>query len=376
MRTIDRHTLVDAQYNRSVRGTHVAIRGSFDRYYYNGVYPYSGLTADGPLLINYESGLGTRVGTEGRLTRALRARQTLTAGGEFFGNIQQNYGYHYDDLPGLENNQTSRQRAVYLQDEIRLKDWLLVNGGLRYDDNQGRRHLTPRSAVILIPSPNQSFKYLFGQAFRAPNKYEQIASGSLDSTLGPESIATHEFVWEQYASGWLRTSVSAYRYKAQHLLTLEPDVNGAFGVGYVNAGTVKAQGLELEAEVRLMWGLESLASYAVQRTTDAGRDVSLTNSPRHVAKLRIRVPGPTNRSSASVEWQYLSRRATPGGETVAPEAVANVTLSQPLGRSLEMSFGARNLFDQQYSDPASDEHVQNSIEQNGRTLRVSVRWTP
>jgi outer membrane receptor protein involved in Fe transport len=231
--------------------------------------------------------------------------------------------------------------------------------------------------VILIPSSNQSFKYLFGQAFRAPNEYEQnVASvGVPDPTLRPESIATHEIVWEQYASGWLRTSVSAYRYKAQHLLTLKADVDGAYGVGFVNAGTVKAQGVELEAEVRLKWGLESLASYALQRTTNVDTDLSLTNSPQHMAKLRMSVPGPTARSFASVEWQFLGRRATPAGGTVSPEAIANVTFSQPLRRSLALFFGAGNLLNQRYGDPASGEHLQDSIGQNGRTLRLGVRWT-
>jgi outer membrane receptor protein involved in Fe transport len=144
----------------------------------------------------------------------------------------------------------------------------------------------------------------------------------------------------------------------------------------MNTGSVRAQGLELEAEVKLKWGLQSVASYALQRATDVGSGLPLTNSPRHMGKLRVSIPGPTARSFAAVDFQFLSRRATPGGETVAPQAIANVTLSQPLGRSLEMFFGARNLFNQQYADPASEEHVQRSIEQNGRTLRVGVRWTP
>ena len=34
----------------------------------------------------------------------------------------------------------------------------------------------------------------------------------------------------------------------------------------------------------------------------------------------------------------------------------------------------RNLFNARYADPASDEHVSDSIEQNGRTVRVGLRW--
>ena len=67
-----------------------------------------------------------------------------------------------------------------------------------------------------MPTPHQSFKYLYGRAFRAPNIYERIEFyfGPGVAALRPESIDTHEFVWERYTSDWLRTSVSGYWYKA------------------------------------------------------------------------------------------------------------------------------------------------------------------
>ena len=37
--------------------------------------------------------------------------------------------------------------------------------------------------------------------------------------LRPESIDTHELVWERYVNDWLRTSVSTYWYKADRLIT-------------------------------------------------------------------------------------------------------------------------------------------------------------
>jgi len=377
-KTVDRRTLVDAQYDRSMAGTRVTIRGSFDRYDYNAVYPYPGLTFNGPASINYDFGVGTRLGVDGRLTRALPGRQTLTAGGEFFDNIQQDQRNHYDNSAGSAIEQSSTQQGLYLQDEIRLTDWLLVNAGLRYDGYQGLAHLTPRAAVIFVPSPNQSFKYLYGQAFRRPNAYEQsFYSGGIPNTdLRPEAIHSHEVVWENYTSGWLRTSVSAYRYDADRLITLEAAPDSLFGLTYMNTGTVQAQGLELEAEMKFQSGIQSLASYAVQRATNAGTGLSLTNSPRHLAKLRVSVPGPTKRSFASAELQYVSSRGTRLGEILPARALANISFSQPMGRSLEMFLGARNLFNQQYADPASDAYVQDSIGQNGRTLRVGLRWTP
>jgi outer membrane cobalamin receptor len=78
----------------------------------------------------------------------------------------------------------------------------------------------PRGAVIVMPSSNQSFEYLYGRAFRAPNMYELYYYADATSYLCPESIDTHELVWEQYVGEWLRTSLSGYRYTASRLITL------------------------------------------------------------------------------------------------------------------------------------------------------------
>ena len=236
----DRRTLLDALYEHSARGTHVTLRGSFDRYDYNAINPFPGVTAGAPPIVNYDVGVGTRLGFDGRVTRSFRGQHTVTAGTEFFDNLQQNMANHDDNLPGTIIDQTSRQGALYLQDAVRLKPWLLVNGGLRYDRYQSQADLTPSAAVIFLPSSNQSFKYLYGQAFRAPNAFERsyYSAGIPNRSLRAESIDTHEVVWERYTAAWLRTSVSAYRYTARELITFQPDPEGVFGLTFANGGTV------------------------------------------------------------------------------------------------------------------------------------------
>ena len=45
-----------------------------------------------------------------------------------------------------------------------------------------------------------------------------------------------------------------------------------------------------------------------------------------------------------------------------------------MGRSFELVGTVRNLFSDPFSDPASDQHLQDSIPQNGRTFRIGLRW--
>ena len=249
--------------------------------------------------------------------------------------------------------------------------------GLRYDGYEQFTRVTPRTAIIAMPSPGQSFKYLYGSAFRAPNAYElnTVYFGDGVNDLRPESIDTHELVWERYTDDWLRTSVSGYWYRADRLITLAADPSTFFGLTYVNEGEVRARGLEVEAQMRLPRGWQASTSYALQRAVDRETGVQLPNSPGHMLKGRLSIPAWGPQSYVAIEGHYLGDRQTIYGQPVAGAATMHLTLTQPITRSLTLIGTVRNLFDVDYSDPASSQHLQDVIPQNGRTARIGLRWT-
>ena len=186
-------------------------------------------------------------------------------------------------------------------------------------------------------------------------------------------------MWERYVNDWLRTSVSIYRYKADWLISPILDETAFLGTSFVNEGQVRAKGLELEAQMRLRGTSRAFVSYGLQKVAQQDdvvheSHVEFPNSPRHLIKARISVPGPTPRSMLSAEAQYMSRRETLAGLGVSPAATVNVTVVQPLSVSWELFGAVRNVFDAQYEDPASNGHRQDSIPQNGRTARIGLRW--
>jgi outer membrane receptor for ferrienterochelin and colicins len=384
--TTDRHGLFDADYGRTFGDTRLTFRASYDRFSYSGRYPFAVEPDDTPTFVGETGGLGARWSASTGVTRVFLKRHTVRAGFEFIDNLHQNQiaTFINDPVPFFDIQHSSTQQALYLQDEIKLGRWFIVNAGLRYDRYEQFDRVTPRAALIVLPSSAQSFKYLYGGAFRAPNEYELNTTyfGDRVNALRPESIDTHEFVWERYVNDRLRTSVSGYWYKADRLITQALDDSAFLGVSFVNQGQVRAKGLELEAQLRLRGESRALFSYALQQAVDQQTDEELPNSPRHVAKARISLPGPMPRSFVSVEGQFSSSRATrprasdgvPWVGKVSAAATANVTLIQPLGPSLELFGGVRNLFDSKYADPVSDQHVQESIEQNGRTARIGLTW--
>jgi outer membrane receptor for ferrienterochelin and colicins len=375
--TIDRHSLFDVEYARPVGASRVTLRGAYDRFTSNGYYPFSGEPFGKRVAVGVNDVVGSWWTIGGRVTRPL-PRQVLILGAEFIDNTQQNYTSGYEGMePNVATNESSSRRAVYVQDEIKLGSHFILNAGLRYDGYQEFDRVTPRTALIFMPSAHQSFKYLYGSAFRAPNTYEKIEFyfGPDVASLRPESIDTHEVVWERYTADWLRTSVSSYWYKADNLITLRAtdDPTAFFGVTYVNEGEVRAKGLEFEAQMRLWHGAEGHMSYALQEAIDQATGETLPNSPRQMAKARVSAPLFGTGSSLAVEVLGIGRRQTMSGNWAGAAATANMTVTKPLGRSLELFGTVRNLFDVEYAVPASQEHVQDTIPQNGRTFRVGLR---
>jgi outer membrane receptor for ferrienterochelin and colicins len=151
--TTDRHTLIDVEYGRAFGGTRATFRAAFDRYDFDGTYPFAGETAGAPTLVGLNSADGVRWSVGSGFTRSFRGRHTIRAGVEFINNVHQDQSLRYVDPPAvlLDSHESSLQHAVYAQDEIRLTRWLIINAGLRYDGYEQFRRVTPRSAVIVLP---------------------------------------------------------------------------------------------------------------------------------------------------------------------------------------------------------------------------------
>jgi len=376
--TEDRHTLLDLEYGRPIGSARLTVRGSYDRFTYDGHYPIPGDDFGLRKVVAHNDVIGARWTVGARLNKPLPFRQMLVAGTEFINNTDQNQRSSILDpaVPMFTTDVSSTQQAVYIQDELKLGRHVILNGGLRYDRYEAFDRVTPRTAVIVMPSPAQSFKYLYGRAFRSPNAYERndFYFGAQVASLTPESIVTHEFVWEQYARDWLRTSVSTYWYTAERLITETADPSTFFGVTYVNEGEVRAKGVELESQMRLWKGAEGHLSYALQNATDHATGRRLTNSPRQMVKGRVSAPLVGNGSSVALEVLGIGRRLTVSGSEVGAAATANVTVIKPLGRSFELLGTMRNLFDVEYADPASEQHRQDTIPRNGRTFHIGIGW--
>jgi iron complex outermembrane receptor protein len=218
-------------------------------------------------------------------------------------------------------------------------------------------------------------KVLYGQAFRAPNVFERYYNSEQRNrpALDPEVIKTYELGYEQYVGSRHRFGISTYYYDVSKLIS--QGITAAGDQYFANLDSVRAAGLELEAESKFDSGALLRGSYALQRAEDAGTGAELSSSPRHLAKLNFSVPLLRGSALASLELQYHGKSRTVYGGTADDFLLTNFTIiSEKLPSGLELSAGIHNLFESRYGYPGATDHLQPVIEQNGRTIEGKVTY--
>lgn len=382
--TIDERAFVELKYDHQFgENTEALGRISYDAYPYLGDYPYDAVGANNPAdaVINKDVAFGDWITAELQLKQRFLDRHTLIFGAEYRENLHQHLA-NYDDtdprVTYVEDRRRSRTFGVYAQAEAVLLTNLLLNAGIRYDYYYTFGDtLNPRVGLIYSPWEKTTFKLLYGQAFRAPNEYELYYGGPVQGAnpnLEPETIRTYEAIYEQYLAANLRFSASAYYYRINGLISQTPDpITGSFS--FANVNPVQAQGVEFELEGTYAWGLLARASYAFQRAEDVDTGDELSNSPRHLAKANLLVPLYQDKIFSGLELQYTSRVKTLAGNKADDFVVVNWTLfSQKLIKGLELSAGIYNLLDTKYGYPGAADHLQDVIQQDGRSLRVKLTY--
>ena len=375
-KTLDERGFLDLRYDREI-GLKSRFVGtaSYDGYWYKGNYPYSGA-------VSKDYGYGQWWTGEAQTITTLADRHKVIGGVEARYNAQQDQGY-YDTNPSFVYLDDRRQTSfwgAYVQDEYRVRDNFILNFGVRHDNYETFGGTTnPRLAVICSVLEATTMKFLYGRAFRAPNDYELYYddggfSQKANPGLRPETINTYEAVLEHTFHNRMRGAASVYRYGIDNLITAMIDPSDLLEV-FRNVDRVKAEGVELEVEGSFARFLEGRLSYALQKSEDLTTGSVLTNSPRHLAKANLSVPFKHDRLLASLEAQYTSARETLAGDSAGGFSVVNLTLlSRNWKSGPSVSLSVFNLFDKRYGDPGGTEHVQDVIPQDGRSVRVQIRY--
>jgi iron complex outermembrane receptor protein len=371
--TKDGRSFLDVSYDGKWRGNGVFFRGAYDRYAYDGSYPYLAEVPGEPNVYSTDGARAEWLMTEAILSRRVARRHFLTGGVEYRENYRQDqHGEYLEPVPEvyLLENHSSRVVAAFAQDELALSSRLTVTAGVRHDRTGDIGSTNLRLAGIFKPVERTSLKLLHGSAFRAPNPYELFYYVN-PGPLKPERIRTTEAVWEQYVAKALRTSVSGFVYHARDLISQLPS-DEANEFAFVNLDEARASGIELEAEAT--WReYHMLGSYTYQDvSTGAGERIS--NSPRHMMHSRVTGPIVPRTLFFGVEGTYTGDRGTLAGNVADGAFIGNLTLTSKEMSGGRLTFTVRNLFNKRYADPGAEEHPGDVVSQVGRVVRAQLEW--
>ena len=314
-------------------------------------------------------------GFEARVVSTAMSAHTLMLGLE----AQDNYNIGQSQIvvanpaQDIDIPASSHRLGLYGQDEWRLANALAATLGLRVDHNDTTgTALSPRVALIWQATSETTAKALYGVAHRAPNAFEDLSGfepGAYSLGLRGETINTLEFDVDQRVGRDLALRAAVYQWTLRDLI-VENDISQI----YQNDRPVETRGIELSTDKTWDFGARLRDSVSIQHASYSnGADV--VNAPEVLGKLNFSSPLPIHGLRLGYELRYDSSRLTLNGTSLGGYSLSNLFLStESLAKGLEISLGIGNLFDKHYAQPASANHWQNSLEQDGRSVRADIHY--
>ncbi|NHZ64343.1 TonB-dependent receptor plug domain-containing protein [Massilia genomosp. 1] len=385
--TSDAYASASAAWQASLSPTLELHAGlSLRSYRYQGTYIYVPDSAT----VNIDTAESRTMSTELRLLSTAFRDHKIIAGAEYASDAKRMM--RNDDLAPyasyLASDHPKRRAGVYLQDQFRLGERLILNAGLRHDrDDEGGNASNPRVALIYKAAAHSTLKALYGTAYRSPNAYERYYATSTgykrNPQLKPERIRTYELIGEYFPSENFRASASLFQYRLIDLIALTTDPLDS-RLMHSNIDSARSKGAEFEAEWLRDDGSALKTSVSLQYARNGVSGEWLSNSPRQLFKLNYAKPFWRDTLRAALECQFTSRRRTTAGGQVGGFGLLNLTvLSHALGKHVELSASVYNLLGKHYADSASEEHYDsgtparylNAIGQDGRNWRIQASYT-
>ncbi len=288
-----------------------------------------------------------------------------------------------DDLSGefLNEAKSFNTWGLFAEGEWKVAKWLTLIAGVRLDKVQRiDPQVCPRLAAVIAPTEEDTFKLLYGRAFRPPNLYEMFygAPGfnAPNPDLDPEIIDTFELIWErQFKNGW-RTSLGGFYWIMDDPMS---DVSIGKGASQVQNGEpLRAYGAEAEAQRHWSSGAVARVHAALTRAENDDGE-RLTHSPEWIIGASLAIPVFNSKTFLAIEPQFVGPMKSDLGESTDATFITNIVLtSRDFARvkGLEVQLGLYNLFADEARWPRNSDniHLQPTLNHPETELMLSITY--
>ncbi len=262
--------------------------------------------------------------------------------------------------------------AIFIEDLWQLSAGWRLNAGLRYDHySDFGGSLNPRLGLKWQFTPDNSIRFTYGTAFRAPDfrslyLITETLLGNPD--LAEEKIETLELAFRSVLWKGVELGVTYFNNDMEDLIV---GTSGKFE----NAQNARSRGLELEARLNLKQGPYLAMNYSYVKSRLGGD--AYPDEPRHSASLIAGVPlNPDLDVSTNIYWQSESPRA-PGDPRSQLESYSIMNINffyRSFIDNLNFKFNLYNLFDTEYSLPSQRDGIPGDYPGRGRSFLFGLSY--
>lgn len=256
--------------------------------------------------------------------------------------------YRADITPLTASDKRTGQYSLYLHDEFRLSDKLLLIPSVRYDhhDTYGS-HTSPSVGATYFLTDDSRFKVSYGSGYRAPSTTELYSDSAMiigNVDLKPEKSKGIELSYEQEGTDYAGKLTYFKNKKTDQISYGDPPVGSTAYYQYINIGRAESEGIEFELRKELTNGLMLTGSYQYLDAFNRDTDARLSYSARNSYMLKLSYTEPIKKEWTVTVWnKWLSDYRVSSKDYSIN--TFNFVVNKKFGEQYNVYAGLDNVFD-------------------------------
>lgn len=289
-------------------------------------------------------------------------------------NVNLVYGAQFKQ-ERIADGEDREQKGAFVEALTQLSPSLIVNTGVRFDDNDTfGQHTSYRAGVaklLDVQGGQVKLRASWGTGFRAPSLFEQsyndgaFAFGAAAGLQLTEETSQGADIGAQYqADNGAQVEVVLFRQRIENEIIFDP----VGFTGYLQGeGQSRSKGLELNSAVSPLKNYNLWLNYTLTHSQDSQAQQRLRR-PKHMANIGIDSSYLGERLQFSLFYRWAADAIDIGGQPLDDYSLVSLSAQFKISPSFSLKAGISNLFNQNYEEVAGFNSAQ-------RDFSLSLTYT-